>query len=244
MLTLLQCDVLVASHDAAILRTVGVEIVQTLWRNDISAELARDSRSPEDLLSKYRDDQHSWIVIIKQDSILKVKSQDRKDVSDTDIPSTQLLAWLSSEIRERDQRNGTHHRVRLQRHSSQADASPDHEQVVQVLVAGTKSKKSNRRNIIEQAQARAGSVVHEFLDGPIAAIETTDQVMDMIRGTRLSDPESWRQVTHAVQTAERRYLGEVHDLMTTLAHQNKDITRNSFIYNFRTGKCIYYDLGA
>ncbi|PVH78652.1 Serine/threonine-protein kinase [Cadophora sp. DSE1049] len=239
-----RCDVLVASHDAAILRSAGVEIVQTLWRNDISAELARDSRSPEDLLSKYRDDQHSWIVIIKQDSILKVKSQDRKDVSDTDIPSTQLLAWLSSEIRERDQRNGTHHRARLQRHSSQADASPDHEQVVQVLVAGTKSKKSNRRNIIEQAQARAGSVVHEFLDGPIAAIETTDQVMDLIRGTRLSDPESWRQVTHAVQTAERRYLGEVHDLMTTLAHQNKDITRNSFIYNFRTGKCIYYDLGA
>lgn len=197
------------------------------------------------MLSKYRDDQHSWVVIIKQDSILKVKSQDRKDVADTDIPSTQLLAWLSSEIRDRDQRNGTHQRARLQRNSSQADPSAqDHEQDVRVLVAGTKSKKSNRRNIVEQAQARASSVVHEFLDGPIAAIETTDQVMELIRGTRLSDPESWRHVTHAVQTAEKRYLGEVHDLLNTLAHQNKDITRNSFIYNFRTGKCIYYDLGA
>ncbi|EKD13488.1 protein kinase [Drepanopeziza brunnea f. sp. 'multigermtubi' MB_m1] len=231
-------------HDAAILRSVGVDIVQSLWRNDISAELARDSRSPEDLTSQYRDNQHSWVVIIKQDSILKVKSQDKKD--DVDIHSTQLLAWLNGEIRERDQRNGIHQRTKLQRHGSQADsgAAPDHEQDVRVLVAGTKSKKSNRRNIVEQAQARARSVAYELLDGPIAAIETTDQVMELIRGTRLSDQESWRQVTQTVQTSEKRYLGEIQDLMNTLAHQNKDITRNSFIYNFRTGKCIYYDLGA
>jgi translation initiation factor 2-alpha kinase 4 len=237
--------VLVASHDAEILRTTGVEIAQTLWRNEISAELARDSRSPEDLLSKYRDDQHSWILIIKQDAVIKAKSMDRKDVADIDIPSTQLLTWLKGEIRDRDQRNGTHHRAKLLRHSSQPDSGiTDHEQDVRVLVAGTKSKKSNRRNIIEQAQARAASLVHEFLEGPIAAIETTDQVMELIRGTRLSDPESWRQVTHAVPTAERRYLGEVHDLMNTLANQNKEVSRNAFVYNFRTGKCIYYDLGA
>lgn len=171
---------------------------------------------------------------------------DRKDLNDADIPSHQLLAWLKSEIRERDQRNGTYHRARLQRHSSHQDSSTtaDHEQDVRVLLAGTKSKKSNRRNIVEQAQARAASLVHEFLDGPIAAIETTDQVLELIRSTKLSDPESWRQVTHAVPTAERRYIGEIHDLMNTLANQNKDITRNAFVYNFRTGKCIYYDLGA
>lgn len=241
-----RCDVLVASHDPTILRTTGAEVVQSLWSNDVSAELARDTRTPEDLLFQYRNDQHSWIVTIKQDSMLKVKSMDRKDVDDVDIPSTQLLAWLKSEIRERDQRNGTHHRARLQRGSSQQDSltTNDHEQDVRVLVAGTKSKKSNRRNIVEQAQARASSVIHEFLDGPIAAIETTDQVMELIRATKLSDPDSWRSVTHAVPTAERRYIGEIHDLMTALASQNKDVTRNAFVYNFRTGKCIYYDLGA
>ncbi len=175
----------------------------------------------------------------------KVKSMDRKDVPDTDIPSTQVLAWLKNEIRDRDQRNGTQHRAKLQRNSSQADPGVgDHEQDVRVLIAGTKSKKSNRKNIIEQAQARAASLVHEFLDGPIAAIETTDQIMELIRGTRLSDPESWRQVTHAVPNAEKRYLGEVLDLMNTLANQNKEVSRHAFVYNFRTGKCIYYDLGA
>ena len=208
--------------------------------------MARDSRSPEDLLSKYRDDQHSWIVIIKQDSILKVKSMDRKDVPDADIPSTQLLAWLKGELRERDQRDGLHQRAKLQRNSSQADATGpiDHEQDVRVLIAGTKSKKSNRRNIVEQAQGRAATLVHSFLDGPIAAIETTDHVMELIRDTKLSDAESWRKVTQAVPTAEKRYIGEIHDLMNTLANQNKEISKNAFVYNFRTGKCIYYDLGA
>jgi translation initiation factor 2-alpha kinase 4 len=246
VLILNQCDVLVGSHDPRTLRTTGVDVVQQLWANDISAELAQDSRSPEDLLSKYREDHHSWIIIIKQDSILKIKSMDRKEVPDTDIPSSQLLAWLKSEIKEKDQREGTNQRARNQRHSSQPDTSglSDHEQEVRVLVAGTKSKKSNRRNIVEQAQGRTMSLVQSFLDGPIAAIETTDHVMDLIRDTRLSDAESWRRVTHTVPTAERRYIGEIHDLMTTLAHQNKDITRNSFIYNFRTGSCIYYDLGA
>jgi translation initiation factor 2-alpha kinase 4 len=238
--------VLVASHDPVTLRTTGVELLQQLWTNDISAELAQDSRSPEDLLSKYREDHHSWVVIIKQDSVLKIKSMDRKDIPDVDIPTTQLLAWFRTEIRERDQREGANPRAKIQRHSNQPDpsGSSDREQEVRVLIAGTKSKKSNRLNIVEQAQGRAAALVQTFLDGPIAAVETTDQVMDLIRGTKLSDAESWRRVTHSVSTAERRYIGEIHDLMTTLAHQNREITRHAFIYNFRTGLCIHYDLGA
>lgn len=228
------------------MRTVGVEVAQLLWAHDISAELAQDSRSPEDLLSKYREDTHSWIVIIKQDSVLKIKSMDRKDVADADIPLSQLLAWFRTEIRERSQREGVNHRVKIQRASSQPDQSHsgDREQEVRVLVAGTKSKKSNRRNIVEQAQTRAAALVQSFLDGPIAAIETTDHVMDLIRETRLSDPESWRKVTHSVSTAEKRYIGEIHDLVSTLAQQNRDTTRHAFIYNFRTGTCMHYDLGA
>ncbi len=178
---------------------------------------------------------------------MKIKSMDRKEIPDADVPSTQVVAWIKGEIRERDQREGTNQRAKmLQRHSSQQEAAgvSDHEQDVRVLMAGTKSKKSNRRNIVEQAQKRATNLVQSFLDGPIAAIETTDHVMDLIRETRLSDPDSWRKVMHAVPTSERRYLGEILDLMMTLSQQNKEITRNSFIYNFRTGACIYYDLGA
>lgn len=68
--------------------------------------------------------------------------------------------------------------------------------------------------------------------------------MELIRETKLSDPESWRKLTHSVPTTERRYIGEIYDMMNGLASQNKDVTRNAFVYNFRTGMCIYYDIGA
>lgn len=242
-----QCDVLIASFDAHDLRTTGLDLLTLLWTHSISAELAVDARSPEDLLSKYRDDRHSWIVIIKQDQMLKVKSTSRKD-QDIDIPTTQLLSWLRSELRDRDHREHTADRTKaLQRHPSAADTggiSADHEQVVRVLVAQTKSKKVNRTNIVEQAQQRAAALVHSFLDGPIAAIETTDAVMEMLKETRLSDPESWRRVTQSVGTAERRYVGEIGEMLRGLAEANRGVTRNAFVYNFRTGGCFYYDLGA
>jgi translation initiation factor 2-alpha kinase 4 len=241
-----KCDVLVASFDASVLRSTGIEILNQLWGNDISAELAIDSRSPEDLLSKYRDDQHYWIVIIKQDSILKIKTVGKKEIQDVDIPMSQLLSWLANEIRDRDQRDGISERIKLARNQSQIHPNSvvENEQEVRLLVAQTKSKKNNRRNIVEQAQNRTASLVQSFLDGPILAIETTDNVMDLIRGTRLSDADSWWKVSQSVTAAEKRYIGEIHDVIKNLALQNKDRTRNAFIYNFRTGGCIYYDLGA
>lgn len=234
-----------ASFDATILRSTGIELLQQLWAEDMSAELAADARSPEDLLSKYRDEQHHWIVIIKSDLMLKVKSIGRKDIPDVDFPMNQLLPWLNAEMRERDQRDGVSDRARLLRHPSQPDANgtAGHEQEVRVLMAQTKSKKSNRRNIVESAHAQALSLVQSFLDGPILAIETTDHVMELIRETKLSDPDSWRKVSQSVPSAERRYIGEIHDVLKTMASQNKDVTRNAFFYNFRSGTCIYYDMG-
>lgn len=220
-----------------------MELLQLLWAHDISAELARDARSPEDLLSKYRDDAYCWIVIIKQDAILKIKNMMRKDIPDADIPQSQLLSWLRNEIRERDSKAVV--KLKAQTEASSA-VERDHDQEVRVLVAQTKSKKFNRLTVVEQAQVSAASLVQSFLDGPIAAIETTDQVMDLIRQTRLSEQESWRKVEMSVTTAEKKYIREIHDMLSTWrwAYEQKKGSRHAFVYNFRTGNCIYYDLGA
>jgi len=242
-----QCDGLVASFDTALLRSTGVEILQQLWAHDISAELAKDARSPEDLLSKHRDENYSWIIIIKQDSMLKIKTMGRSDVADVDIPSSQLLAWLRPQIRERDSRVAMKLRGSASQAESTASGGGDRvsEQEVKVLVAQTRSKKFNRRTVVEQAQTNAANLVRSFLDGPILAVETTDQVMDLIRQTSISDQESWRKVDHAVTTSEKKYVRELHDQLDTwrYAYEKKNGTRHSFIYNFRTGTCIYYDLG-
>lgn len=245
-LTQEKCDVLVASFDASILRSEGIDILQQLWANDISAELAVDSRAPEDILSKYRDDQHYWIVIIKQDLTAKIKCTSRKEVQDVDLPLSQLVSWMRNEIRERDQRDGIFDKAKLPRHISQADGNmvPQKEQEVRVHLPQTKSKKSTRKHIVEQAQARVGSFVRSLLDGTIATIDTTDQIMELIRETRLSDAETWKRVSQSVPHGEKRYISEVHDMLIKLAIEKKNITRHGFVHNSRTGLVIPYDWGA
>jgi translation initiation factor 2-alpha kinase 4 len=91
--------------------------------------------------------------------------------------------------------------------------------------------------------------VDKALNGPIAAIDTRDDVLDAIRDTRLSDPDSWRTVIQNAPLTERKYLSQVHELLQDLANEyrsppdGKESHSNAFIYNYRTGSCIYYDLG-
>ncbi|KAI0199013.1 serine/threonine-protein kinase gcn2 [Astrocystis sublimbata] len=245
-----RCDVLVASFDAQTLRTTGIEIVSVLWRHEISAELARDSRSPEELISRNRDESYSWIVIIKPDS-LKIRTMDRKDVPDAEIATSELLPWLKVALRERGSRLQVSHKQAdttgsATSHSQGASVTPNTGQEVRVLVAGTRSKKFNRQTVIEQAQGNAAGLVQNFLDGPIAAVETSDHVLDLIQITALSEVESWRKAEQAVDKNERRYMRDIHEMLAgwRATWEQKGGGRHAFVYNFRTTKCIYYDLGA
>lgn len=255
-----RCDILVASFDSTVLRSTGVKMVADLWSHDLSAELAIDARSPEELLAHYRDDKHSWIIIIKHDGPtsgkpdLKVKSTVKKE--DTDIRSTDLLSYLRAELRDRDHREGTTDRQRpsLARTGREPSAtSPSSSKAnVDVLISSHRSKKSNKWGIIEAAQTRSRELLSSFNSAPIAAIEAKEEVMDLIRETRLSDPDGWRRAIQSLPIAERKYLQELLDLLHKYAGQWRDEAGSSksgeggkaFVYNFRTGGCLLYDLGA
>ena len=75
--------------------------------------------------------------------------------------------------------------------------------------------------------------------------------MNLIKETRLSDPDSWRYFIQKMPLAERKYLQELHDLL--LGYRAKwvegkgngdaeDAVGKAFVYNFRTGGCLLYDL--
>lgn len=253
------CDVLVASFDSEVLRTTGVKMVADLWANDISAELSVDARSPEELLSHYRNDNHSWIVIIKHDSTtvtsgkadLKIKNLITKQ--DADIKSENLISHIRAELRDREHRDGVAERSKmLQRLPSvqEGAGSDQRRNEVQVLIAQHRSKKSNKWGIVEAAQTRAQSLLSEYSSAPIAAIETRDEVMDVIRGTRLGDPESWRRAIQIVPVGDRQYLQQVQGLLEQFRREweEKDVEseerpRVAMVYNFRTGAMLLYDLG-
>lgn len=265
-----QCDVLVASFDATVLRTTGVKIIEDLWANDISAELAVDASSLEELLVKYREHNHHYIVIAKQDSKergFKVRNLLRRE--EYDIRSAELVPWLRSEVQARHHREGMAD-PRQSRQSVQQDALLSNEKAndVRILVPQHRSKKTNRRNIVESgmflhpsslsfgmvltygniALLRSREVAENARNGPVAAIDTRDDVLDSIRDTRLSDPDSWRTVIQTAPLTERKYLSQVYELLSDLASEshageNTESYTNAFIYNYRTGSCVYYDLG-
>lgn len=194
---------------------------------------------------------------MKHEALLTLKLRNTLTDTETEVASTNLLAHLRSEMRERDLRHHPsstnnsrhHHHPLLTRHSShhgEANASERGRSDVQVLLAQHRSKKSNKYHIVEAAQQRWIERVNDWKNAPIIAIETRDGVLEAIRSeTRLSDPDSWRKVIQSVPVGERMYLGQVHELLEGLRKSwvEEGGMRESAVFNFRTGAVEYYDLG-
>ncbi|KMP03056.1 serine/threonine-protein kinase gcn2 [Coccidioides immitis RMSCC 2394] len=244
-----KCDVLVASFDSNVLRTLALDILSELWTHDISAELAIDASSLEELLTRYRDDNHSWVVIVKQDSLdrgLKIKSLARKE--EFDVRCGDLVAWIRAEIRHRNQKE----KAETLKSTKQGTQDPnplsrERDMDVRIIAPMHKGKKTNRQNMVESAILRARETADKALDGPIAAIDIRDDVLEAIRNTRLADADAWRVVIQSVPLVERKYLTDLLNLLYELASESKEQDgteryRNAFIYNYRNGNCVYYDL--
>jgi translation initiation factor 2-alpha kinase 4 len=251
-----RCDCLVASFDPIVLRSTGVKVVADLISHGYTAELAIDAHSIEDLLRHYRDDRHSWVIIVKhgvapEKPDMKVKSIAKKE--DTDLRSNDLLNYLRNELRDREAREGS----AAQRLTKAAPAPPSSSSessrsTVDVLISHHRSKKSNKWSIVEAAQSRSADLLASFQSAPIAAIETKEEVMASIRDTRLSDPDSWRTAIQRLPIVERKYLQELHDLLLKYRARWFELKNEegkgsgeggkAFVYNFRTGGCLLYDL--
>ena len=243
-----RCDVLIDSADPATLRSTGIKIVQELWANDISAELVIDANEGEATSHNQHskeDDRHTWIVLIKQDETLRVRSMISKE--DTEVRGSELLNWLRMEIRERDRIEGKAERSKSQQIGVLPEATYRESEVI-VLTSQSRGKKTNRRNIVEDAQARTQELAESFLDCPIAAVEIKDELLEALRDTRLSDPESWRRYIQNAPLADRQYLTQLHQLLLDKAEAASAPTtgkgaRSCWVYNFRTRACLLYDLG-
>ncbi|KAI5201496.1 hypothetical protein AUEXF2481DRAFT_631903 [Aureobasidium subglaciale EXF-2481] len=265
-----RCDILVASGDPTILRSTGIKVLASLWANDFSAELATDARTIDDVLSKQRDASHPWIVMVKHEASSTFKVRNSTTDTETEVASTNLIAHLRSELRERESREAGHgnnrsrHHPSLIRHSSHHNENNNstsgnerNKNNVQVLMAQHRGKKSNKYHIVEAAQARWTSYIDSWKSSaPILAIEGREGIVESIRDeTRLSDPDSWRKFVQSAPLAERQYLAQVHELLAEMRKkweaglqvQGREdgvgVGREACLYNFRTANCVYYDVG-
>ena len=183
---------------------------------------------------------HSWVILIKSEELVKIKSTDRKD--ETEVRISELPGHLRSEIRERDRLEGRTPKASMLRQASQQDIL-EKEVDIKVLMSQTKGKKVNRKTVVEEAQHHKQEYLQSCADSPIVAIETKDEIFEGIIDTRLSDPESWRKFIQNAPPGERQYLGQLQNLLKTMAKEAKEGNTTAIVYNFRTKACISYNLG-
>ena len=111
-------------------------------------------------------------------------------------------------------------------------------------MASRGSKKSNKFQIVSDAQEQWSRKLDEAKKAPILAVETRDDVLDLIQRTRLSDPESWRKAVQSVQLNDRQYVQQIQEILMSWrkAWTEGDGTREACVFNFRTQQSVYYDL--
>ncbi|SCU87953.1 LADA_0E07250g1_1 [Lachancea dasiensis] len=61
-----RCEVLVSSFSNVILDTIGVEILNKLWKAGVSADFVRSCYNVDDVVSTAQQDGVNWIILIKQ----------------------------------------------------------------------------------------------------------------------------------------------------------------------------------
>lgn len=230
-----RCDVLVvASGGTDELRVAGFKIVTSLWDSNISAEMCSEEGS-------FRDRDYTFLVHLRHEASMTVRVTSTDNESEeTDVAIPSLIPHLQQELRDRA--NTKVRQPLLRAHSSQHDSQHN----VQVLYARIGSKKGNKYGIVNDTKRLWSEYLDRIKDAPALAIETRDDMLDVIQSTRLSDPESWKKAGQSVPVGDGGYFLQVKEMLESWRKdwQDGDGFREACIYNFRSQRCIFYDLGA
>ena len=229
-----RCDVLVAAAGTDTVKLAGIKLLTSFWANDISAELSTD-RAP-------RGEEHTLIVSVRHEASNSVKvTSSGKDSEETEVSISSLVGYVQQELREHESNRAR--APALLRQASQPDV--DRRGNVQVLLARHGSKKSNKYQIVSDAQEQWSRKLDDAKSAPILAVETRDDVIDMIQQTRLSDAESWRRAVQSAQPSDRQYVQQIQEKLDSWRKEwtEGEGMREACVFNFRTQHCIYYDLG-
>lgn len=229
-----RCNVLLLTGPTSTAQAAGTKVLATLWASGISAEQSFDEVGSD-------DQQYSFVLTYRHENATTIKVHDTSDISnESDVPLASIVSYLHQELREK-QGIRRRHQV-LGRNPSQQTV--DRKNNVQVLMSGHRSKKSNKYHIVEAAQQKWAERLDQWKDAPILAVETRDDVLDLMRETRFSDAETWRKALHGVPPNERLYVQQIQELLQAWRRKwvDGEQGREACLYNFRTGHSIYYDL--
>ncbi|KXT12899.1 hypothetical protein AC579_10461 [Pseudocercospora musae] len=228
-------DVLVVAGGTEGVQAAGIKLVASLWAKGISAELARDQDT--------RSMSHLFVVHLRHEAstTVRITSTDN-DAEDVDIPVSSLASHVQQELRLRAQSKV---RMSLLRSPSSHQDS-EQKGKVQVLMVERGGKKENKFGIIENAHSRWEDALEEWKNAEILAIEGRDSLLDLVQKTKLSDAGTWRHAREQAAASDKNYLLQIREALEGLQKrwQEGNGQRVCCVHHFRSGKVIYYDLGA
>ncbi|KAK5166141.1 eukaryotic translation initiation factor 2-alpha kinase [Saxophila tyrrhenica] len=229
-----RCDVLVLAVGSDAVHIAGVKLVTTLWNSGMSAELA---------ITRSGDTKdYNFIVTVRHEASSTVRiSSAHAGADETDVPMTGVVSHIQQEFRELESSKPRPPPLLRQ---------PSHQEVerksnVQVLMASRGSKKSNKYQIVSDAQEHWSRKLDAAKDAPILAVETRDDVLDLVQQTRLSDAESWRKAVQSVPLNDRQYVQQIREMLSSWRKkwESGDGMREACVFNFRTHYAVIYDVG-
>lgn len=196
-----RCDVLISSFSNSLLDTIGITILNTLWKKNIKADMLRDCSSVDDVVSGAQQDGIDWILLIKQQAYpltnqkRKYKPLKIKKLStnvDIDLDLDEFLTLYQQETGGKPLVNDSltlgdkiDEFKRWDESSSagssqEGDAddvvagSTNNQKVIYVPNMATRSKKANKREkwVYEDAARNSSNmVIHSLSNAPIITVD-------------------------------------------------------------------------
>ncbi|ORY86753.1 kinase-like domain-containing protein [Leucosporidium creatinivorum] len=218
-----RCDVYVVSF-AATLIELRLDIVKDLWKAGIRADIMYDddflTLTPEQLVSACRREGIMWIVIVKQgpggraaldepEKTLKVKSVLRG--YEEEVPRSELVSWLSKEMREVDEAAGEAVADSVAAHTDAQKTAQDYIPIILDDDVRQKGRAKQKQMMITRAQTNVEKTAEAAASAPVFAIDVDGAVFRKMceSAAWITDDEAFRAITSNAPPAKRVYLTSI-----------------------------------
>ncbi|GAV56153.1 hypothetical protein ZYGR_0BA00590 [Zygosaccharomyces rouxii] len=265
-----RCDVLVSCFSNSILNTIGVSILNTLWKNGINADFLRYCYTVDDVVSGAQKDGVDWIILIKQQTYtlpnhkrkykpLRVKNL--QTALDIDLDLDEFLHLYHQEMQPKHLNDKMLGLVEPVEDSKKVDdgssagsskesdedavASSANQKVVFVPNPAMRSKKISKREkwVYEDgAKAASNSIVNSLVSAPVVTVDALrDETLEMISITSLAQKDEWlKRVFGSGNNSVPRSFAT--GIYNTLSKESSKGNKWAILYCHRTGKSCVIDL--
>lgn len=265
-----RCDVLVSCFSNSILNTIGVSILNTLWKNDINADFLRYCYTVDDVVSGTQKDGVDWVILIKQQTYtlpnhkrkykpLRVKNlQSALDI-DLDLDEflhlyhqetqpkhfNEKILGMADPVEESRKIDDSTSTGSSKESDEDAVASSANQKVVFVPNPAIRSKKISKREkwVYEDgAKAASNSIVNSLVSAPVVTVDALrDETLEMISITSLAQKDEWlKRVFGSGNNSVPRSFAT--GIYNTLSKESSKGNKWAILYCHRTAKSCVIDL--